>query len=120
VLELFGIVLLKISLPKKNSSRLPKKRIAKSRLLPFPCVPDRPSKILLVQVGTLLSFSHPLLACPFYLFNDAPGRGFSLGAKRGKMWILAYYHRFPNFIFSAQSEPTHSHTQRESFQKSFA
>ena len=26
--------------------------------LPFPCVPDRPSKILLVQVGTL-SFSHP-------------------------------------------------------------
>ena len=27
--------------------------------LPFPGVPDRPSKILLVQVGTL-SFSHPL------------------------------------------------------------
>ena len=27
--------------------------------LPFPCVPDRPYKILLVQVGTL-SFSHPL------------------------------------------------------------
>ena len=26
--------------------------------LPFPCVPDRPSKILLVQVGTLSS-SHP-------------------------------------------------------------
>ena len=26
--------------------------------LPFPCVPDRPYKILLVQVGTL-SFSHP-------------------------------------------------------------
>ena len=28
--------------------------------LPFPCVPDRPYKILLVQVGTL-SFSHPPL-----------------------------------------------------------
>ena len=27
--------------------------------LPFPCVPDRPYKILLAQVGTL-SFSHPL------------------------------------------------------------
>ena len=27
--------------------------------LPFPGVPDRPYKILLVQVGTL-SFSHPL------------------------------------------------------------
>ena len=26
--------------------------------LPFPCVPDHPYKILLVQVGTL-SFSHP-------------------------------------------------------------
>ena len=27
--------------------------------LPFPCVPDRPYKILLAQVGTV-SFSHPL------------------------------------------------------------
>jgi len=37
--------------------------------LPFPCVPDRPSKILLAQVGTL-SFSHPLFGVsrPFYLF----------------------------------------------------
>ena len=36
--------------------------------LPFPCVPDRPYKILLAQVGTL-SFSHPLLmVCPFYFF----------------------------------------------------
>ena len=34
-------------------------RVAMRSPLPFPCVPDRPSKILLVQVGTL-SFSHPL------------------------------------------------------------
>ena len=44
-------------------------RVAMRSPLPFPCVPDRPYKILLVQVGTL-SFSHPSLplACPFYLF----------------------------------------------------
>ena len=38
--------------------------------LPFPCVPDRPYKILLVQVGTL-SFSHPSFGVPvlfIYLF----------------------------------------------------
>ena len=34
-------------------------RVAMRSPLPFPCVPDRPYKILLVQVGTL-SFSHPL------------------------------------------------------------
>ena len=28
--------------------------------LPFPCVPDRPYKILLAQVGRTLSFSLPL------------------------------------------------------------
>jgi len=33
-------------------------RVAMRSPLPFPCVPDRPSKILLVQVWTL-SFSHP-------------------------------------------------------------
>ena len=34
-------------------------RVAMRSPLPFPCVPDRPYKILLrVQVGTL-SFSHP-------------------------------------------------------------
>jgi len=39
--------------------------------LPFPCVPDRPYKILLVQVGTL-SFSHPLFGVSvlfIYLFD---------------------------------------------------
>ena len=36
----------------------PPLRVAMRSPLPFPCVPDRPSKILLVQVGTL-SFSHP-------------------------------------------------------------
>jgi hypothetical protein len=39
--------------------------------LPFPCVPDRPYKILLVQVGTL-SFSHPSFGVPvlfIYLFR---------------------------------------------------
>ena len=34
-------------------------RVAMRSPLPFPCVPDRPYKILLAQVGTL-SFSHPL------------------------------------------------------------
>ena len=40
--------------------------------LPFPCVPDRPYKILLVQVGTL-SFSHPSFGVPvlfIYLFKS--------------------------------------------------
>ena len=46
-------------------------RVAMRSPLPFPCVPDRPYKILLVQVGTL-SFSHPSrLACPFYLFRES-------------------------------------------------
>ena len=35
--------------------------------LPFPCVPDRPYKILLVQVGTL-SFSHPSFGVPVLFF----------------------------------------------------
>ena len=35
--------------------------------LPFPCVPDRPYKILLVQVGTL-SFSHPSFGVIYVLF----------------------------------------------------
>ena len=35
--------------------------------LPFPCVPDRPYKILLVQVGTL-SFSHPSFGVSVLLF----------------------------------------------------
>ena len=55
--------------------------------LPFPCVPDRPYKILLVQVGTL-SFSHPSFGQPvlfiyyypdFYLFITASVRS----ARRG-------------------------------------
>ena len=40
--------------------------------LPFPCVPDRPYKILLVQVGTL-SFSHPSFGVSvvfIYLLGD--------------------------------------------------
>ena len=43
--------------------------------LPFPCVPDRPYKILLVQVGTL-SFSHPSFGVPvlfIYLFIYGSG-----------------------------------------------
>ena len=42
--------------------------------LPFPCVPDRPYKILLVQVGTL-SFSHPSFGVPvlfIYLCEQDP------------------------------------------------
>ena len=38
-------------------------RVAMRSPLPFPCVPDRPYKILLVQVGTL-SFSHPSFGVP--------------------------------------------------------
>ena len=43
--------------------------------LPFPCVPDRPYKILLVQVGTL-SFSHPSFGVSvvfIYLYNIPEG-----------------------------------------------
>ena len=46
-------------------------RVAMRSPLPFPCVPYRPSKILLVQVGTL-SFSHPLFGVSvlfIYLFD---------------------------------------------------
>ena len=45
--------------------------------LPFPCVPDRPYKILLAQVGTL-SFSHPLFGVSvlfIYLFIYTLGTG---------------------------------------------
>ena len=38
--------------------------------LPFPCVPDRPYKILLVQVGTL-SFSHPSFGVPvLFIYSE--------------------------------------------------
>ena len=43
--------------------------------LPFPCVPDRPYKILLAQVGTL-SFSHPLFGVSvlfIYVFTLGTG-----------------------------------------------
>ena len=52
--------------------------------LPFPCVPDRPYKILLVQVGTL-SFSHPSFGVPvlfIYLLlteGETTGRGATRG-----------------------------------------
>ena len=50
-------------------SQPPWARVAMRSPLPFPCVPDRPYKILLVQVGTL-SFSHPSFGVPafFLLF----------------------------------------------------
>ena len=50
-------------------------RVAMRSPLPFPCVPDRPYKILLVQVGTL-SFSHPSFGVPdlfIYLFSHTHG-----------------------------------------------
>ena len=43
-------------------------RVAMRSPLPFPCVPDRPSKILLVQVGTLSS-PIPRLVCLFSFFT---------------------------------------------------
>ena len=49
-------------------------RVAMRSPLPFPCVPDRPYKILLVQVGTL-SFSHPSFGVPvlfIYLLTKKP------------------------------------------------
>ena len=47
-------------------------RVAMRSPLPFPCVPDRPSKILLVQVGTLcLSSSHPSFCLPVFFLSDA-------------------------------------------------
>ena len=42
--------------------------------LPFPCVPDRPYKILLVQVGTL-SFSHPSFGVPVLFIYLAYAEG---------------------------------------------
>ena len=42
-----------------NPSPAPSIHVAMRSPLPLPCVPDRPYKILLAQVGTL-SFSHPL------------------------------------------------------------
>ena len=48
-------------------------RVAMRSPLPFPCVPDRPYKILLAQVGTL-SFSHPLFGVSvlfIYLWSDS-------------------------------------------------
>ena len=74
-------------------------RVAMRSPLPFPCVPDRPYKILLAQVGTL-SFSHPCLVCLFYLFR-APCLGSCLpgatpgtcrGARR-RLVVLALRHR---------------------------
>ena len=50
-------------------------RVAMRSPLPFPCVPDRPYKILLVQVGTL-SFSHPSFGVPvlfIYLGIESSG-----------------------------------------------
>ena len=43
-------------------------RVAMRSPLPFPCVPDRPYKILLAQVGTL-SFSHPLFGVSVLFLN---------------------------------------------------
>ena len=54
-------------------------RVAMRSPLPFPCVPDRPYKILLAQVGTL-SFSHPLFGVSvlfIYLFSH-PSLGLSV------------------------------------------
>ena len=65
--------------------------------LPFPCVPDRPYKILLVQVGTL-SFSHPSFGVPvlfIYYGNDATEeevtreRTTRVGRPRGGMKVAA-------------------------------
>ena len=53
--------------------------------LPFPCVPDRPYKILLAQVGTL-SFSHPSFGVPvlfIYLYRW-PARGRASGEQVSK------------------------------------
>ena len=45
--------------------------------LPFPCVPDRPYKILLVQVGTL-SFSHPSFGVPVLFIYLYTAKGLAL------------------------------------------
>ena len=48
-------------------------RVAMRSPLPFPCVPDRPYKILLVQVGTL-SFSQPLFGVSVLFIYLGPAR----------------------------------------------
>ena len=57
--------------------------------LPFPCVPDRPYKILLAQVGTL-SFSHPLFGVSvlfIYLWERARLVALSCGARGAVMSV---------------------------------
>ena len=51
-------------------------RVAMRSPLPFPCVPDRPYKILLAQVGTL-SFSHPLFGVSVLFIYEAWPNSFS-------------------------------------------
>ena len=72
--------------------------------LPFPCVPDRPSKILLVQVGTL-SFSHPSFGVPV-LFIYLCAREFccKILLKNGRQEILLRKtHTIHNISFSHPS-----------------
>jgi len=70
--------------------------------LPFPCVPDRPYMILLVQVGTL-SFSHPSFGVPvlfiylFYFYTLGTGlarTGTNTGTPR--IWHLQTYKCTPD------------------------
>ena len=59
-------------------------RVAMRSPLPFPCVPDRPYKILLVQVGTL-SFSHPSFGVPvlfIYLLGTGLARTLGTNTKQ--------------------------------------
>jgi len=46
----------------------PPLRVAMRSPLPFPCVPDRPYKILLAQVGTLSS-SHPSFGLSIFFLS---------------------------------------------------
>ena len=63
--------------------------------LPFPCVPDRPYKILLVQVGTL-SFSHPLFGVSVLFIYLSKGERGSRGLHRLDRKIPTQKERHPH------------------------
>ena len=84
-------------------------RVAMRSPLPFPCVPDRPYKILLVQVGTL-SFSHPSFWFVCFLSSsrlDDPST-----TKEPTLYIAMKYSDLAISLVSPQGLPTASNSRR--------
>ena len=82
-------------------------RVAMRSPLPFPCVPDRPYKILLVQVGTL-SFSHPSFGVPvlfIYLFINISYHGRFAVVARERADLSATLRVDPSRCWTSESLP---------------